>query len=146
MGTYTPPTTLLVQHVATQLATITTPGWRTNIGANVATERVQALDDDAPFCTVLLAGWEATSPFQVERVCELRIEVAVPATDANAEAQARLAVEDVFERFRLPGAEVSLGGGAFALLRPVESAEIVRPEGAKAVIATLTLRAELRET
>ena len=145
MGTYTPPTTLLVQHVATQLATITTPAWRTNIGANVGTERQQELDDSAPFCSVRLVGWESVNDgTAIRRDCELAIEAVVPATDANAEAQARLAAEDIFERFR-NGGGVTLAAGTECVLRPIESAAIERPESAAAVIARLTLRAEVYE-
>lgn len=147
MGTYTPNTSLLVQHVAGRLATILTPAWRTNIGANVTTEREQEIATAAPFCNVRLASWEADEEgTAVVRRCELVIEATVPATDQDAEAQARLAAEDVFELFRFPAAGASLAAGVQAVLRPVDSAVLDRPEGAPAVIARLTLRADLYES
>jgi hypothetical protein len=146
MGTYTPNTTLLVAHVAAQLATIVTPTWRTNIGANVSSEGQQVLDDTAPLCSVRLTGWESSGEgTAVLRVCDLEVEAVVPGTDANAEAQALLVAEDLFERFRLPGAGVTLAAGVEAVIRPVDSARIERPEGAAAVIARLSLRADLYE-
>ena len=145
MGTYTPNTSLLVTHVAGLLAAIVTPGWRTNIGANVSTEREQVLDDAAPFCAVRLVGWESTAEgTAVRRDCELLIEAAVAAGAEDAEAQGRLVAEDLFERFR-SGNTATLAAGVETVIRPVESAAIERPDGAAAVVVRVTLRAELYE-
>jgi len=146
MGTYAPPTTLLLAHVATRLGTLTTPLWRTNIGLNVSTEREQVLDTEAPLCNVRLIGWESDPDgSMVNRSCELAIEAVIPATAQNAEAQAQLAAEDVFELFRLPGAGVNLGTGIEGVLRPVDSATIERPDGAAAAVVRFTLRAMIYE-
>lgn len=147
MGTYTPPTTLLVQYLATQLAALTVAGgYRTNIGLQVSTERQQVLDTDAASCNVQVTGWESNSDtIAVERLCDVQVEITVPATVDDAEAQARLAVEDVFERFRLPGQSVPLATGVSALIRPVDSATIERAEAGNAISARLTLNVELTE-
>jgi hypothetical protein len=148
MSTYTPPTTLLVAYVATQLAALTIAGgYRTDIGLAVTTEREQVLDTAGASCNLTVSSWEATEgTVAIERLVDLQIEVSIPATVSNAEAQAQLAIEDVFERFRVPGASVTLAGNVFALLQPVSAAEINRPEGAASVVGTLTLRAQLIET
>ena len=147
MGTYVPPTTLLVNYLATQLAALTVAGgYRTNIGLQVSTERQQVLDTDAASCNVQITGWESNSgTIAVERLCDVQVEVTVPATVDDAEAQARLAVEDVFERFRLPMQSVTLATGVSALIRAVDSATIERPEGGNAISARITLNAELTE-
>jgi hypothetical protein len=147
MATGTPATTLLVEYIATQLALLQPPAYRTSIGANVSTERPQALDSDAPFVSVRLVGWESgEDPVPVMRSCELRVEACVPATDDNAEDQARDAAEDLYELFRVPGASVTLSANAYALIRAVSSADIDRPDGGASVIAGITLRADLYDT
>jgi hypothetical protein len=145
MGTYTPHTTGLVGHVATLLGAIQTPAWRTNIGTNVSTEREQALDTEAPFCAVMLVGWESTAEgTAVRRDCELLVEATIAAGAADAEAQARLVAEDIFERFR-SGSTTTLASGVEAVIRPSDSAAIERPDGAAAITVRLTLRAEIYE-
>lgn len=147
MGTATPATTLLVEHIATQLALLQPPAYRTSIGANVSTERQQALDTDAPFVSVRLVGWEVgEDPVPTMRNCELRIEACIAATDDNAEDQARDAAEDLYELFRVPGASVTLSANAYALIRAVSTAEIDRPDGAAGATVAITLRADLYDT
>lgn len=147
MATGTPATTLLVEYIATQLALLVPPAYRTSIGSNVTTERTQAVDTDAPFCSVRLVGWEIDEDIiATSRICELRVEACIAGTDDNAEDQARDALEDLYELFRVPGSSVTLSGSSYALIRAVTAAEIERPDGAAAVVAAVTLRADLFDT
>lgn len=147
MATGTPATTLLVEYIAAQLALLQPPSYRTSIGANVSTERQQALDTDAPFVSVRLVGWESDEEtIAAARTCELRIEACIPATDDNAEDQSRDAAEDLYELFRVPGASVTLSANAYALIRAVSTAEIDRPDGAAGATVAITLRADLYDT
>jgi hypothetical protein len=145
MATHTPYTTLLVEHVASQLTLVQPPAYRTSIGTAVSTERPQALAAGAPFCSVRLVAWEVVPDTTlVTRDCELRIEAVLAASDNTAEDLARDAAEDIHELFRAVGASVALGA-AQAAIGAVSGAEIERPEGSDAVLVSLTLRAQIYE-
>ena len=146
MSTYTPRTTLLLQHLQTRLQTLTVAGgYRTNVGNNVSLEREQAQDADAPLASVRMLSFEySDGQIQPERTCQVQIEVAVPCTVANAETEVAKAIEDVFELFRVP-TSVALTTGVEAYIATAESAALERPEGAIAVLAQIGLVAVISE-
>lgn len=137
----------LLEAIQAQLQAIVTPTYRTNIGASVVLELGQVADASAPSVAVSLVS-ETRRELSTQarrRDCEVLVECLVAGTSEDAQREAHDALEDTLEIF--PALErVTLAGGATADVDWAEGKVLLRPDGADAVVAQVTLRCTVNET
>lgn len=137
----------LLQAIQTQLQTIVTPTYRTNIGASVVLELGQVLDTGNPSVSINLVSEtrREQSTQSRRRDCEVLIECLVAGTSEDAQREAHDALEDTLEIFPAL-TRITLSGGATADVDWAEGRVAFRPDGADAVVAQATLRCTVNET
>ncbi len=141
------PLGLLLAAVKALVETVRTANdYRTELGADVATERYQTPATDAPRAVV---GWQSFEQASTANKCRTRdvvlaIEVTVSATSANAAANCSAAIDDLVDL--IPAIKtLTLAAKITVDLIPGPARQLDRLEGVDVVVGQMLFNAKLRE-
>lgn len=138
---------LLLAALAADLVTIrTTNGYLTNLGLDVDLERVHVPEGSTRVSLRIdQVQVREISTKHRARNCQVAIEAAMPATQANAEAQAHATLEDLIKRFPALR-QYTLEAGAVADVTFDAGRVLPLASGVNAVTTQVLLTALIKET
>lgn len=141
------PLWLLIQALEDVVEEITTDnGARTDIGTTVNVEPAQDQAESAPRTVIAVQSYAVTSVANQlrGRNVALVIEVAIPATAANAKETAAKALDDLVDAFPAIR-KYTLADGLTAQVEAADGRLLDRPDGIDVVLVQAAIKATMRE-